>query len=112
MPFGTIRPVISSAAKAPRYGTPRAGGKLIVDGTDQVVFRKAGIALKPATRTQRRSLLALLDATREVYNAGLQERRDAYRHRSQTRVALFDQFGQVTGAASPRIVQIAAKLTF
>ena len=88
--------MISSAAKAPRYGTARAGGKLIVDGTDQVVFRKAEIAFKPATRAQRRALRGLLDATREVYNAALQERRDAYRHHSQTRVALFDQFGQVT----------------
>jgi putative transposase len=96
VPSGTIRRVISSAVKAPRYGSARAGGKLIVDGTDEVVFRKAEIAFKPATRAQRRSLLGLLDASREIYNAGLQERRDAYRHCSRTRVALFDQFGQVT----------------
>ena len=31
-----------------------------------------------------------------MYNAALQERRDAYRHGSRTKVALFDQFNQVT----------------
>jgi putative transposase len=68
----------------------------MVDGHDEVVFRKAEIAFKPATRGQRRSLLGLLDATREVYNAGLQERRDAHLHSSQARIALFDQFNQIT----------------
>lgn len=67
----------------------------MVDGRDETVFRKAQIAFKPAGARQKRSLLALLDATRDVYNAGLQERRDAYRHSSQTRIALFDQFNQI-----------------
>ncbi|GAB3259055.1 hypothetical protein GCM10027456_38140 [Kineosporia babensis] len=74
----------------------RAGGKLIVDGRDDTVFRKAEIAFKPATRAQKRSLLELLDATREIYNAALQERRDAYRHPSRTRIDLFQQFGHIT----------------
>ncbi len=60
------------------------------------------VACCPATRGQRRALLGLLEACREVYNAGLQERREAYRHPSQTRVALFDQFGQVTGLRGVR----------
>jgi putative transposase len=68
----------------------------MVDGTDERVFRKVEIAFKPASRAQRRSLLGLLDASREVYNAGLQERRDAYGHPSQKKIALFDQFNQIT----------------
>jgi putative transposase len=96
VPGGTIACMISSAVKAPGYGSGRAGGKLIVDGTDEVVFRKAQIGFKPATRAQGGALLGLLDATREVYNAALQERRDAYAHASQTHIALFDQFNQVT----------------
>jgi putative transposase len=88
--------VISSAVKAPRYGAGHDAGRLIVDGRDEVVFRKAQIAFKPASRRQRRGLLGLLDATREVYNAGLAERRDAYRHPSRTRIGLFDQLAQIT----------------
>ena len=88
--------VIASAKKAPRYGSGRASGKLYVDGHDTTVFRKAEFGFKPASRRQRRLLLGLLDATCEVYNAALQERRDAYEHPTQTRVALFDQFNQVT----------------
>lgn len=38
----------------------------MVDGCDERVFRKAEIAFKPASRRQRRSLLGLLDASREV----------------------------------------------
>ena len=77
---GTISGVIASGRQAKRYGQGRASGLLLVDGHDETVFRKAEIGFKPATRRQRRSLLALLDASREVYNAALQERRDAHRH--------------------------------
>jgi len=87
--------MISSTVRAPRHGQGRTGGKLIVDGRDEVVFRKAKIAFKPRTRAQKHSLLALLDATRETFNACLQERRDAYRHRSRTRIDLFQQFGHI-----------------
>jgi putative transposase len=97
VPADSIRFMISSVAKAPRYGSHHAAGKLIVDGTDEVVFRKAEIAFKPPTRRKRRALLGLLDVTREVYNAALQERRDAYRHGSHTQIALYDQFKQITG---------------
>ena len=91
MPSGhaTARDLLGGEGSAVRH-------RLFVDGSDEVVFRKAVVAFSPATCRQRRLLLGLLDASREVYNAGLQERRDAYRHPSQTRVALFDQFGQVT----------------
>jgi putative transposase len=94
--------VISSTLRAPRYGKGRAGGKLIVDGRDETVFRKAQFAFKPATRAQKRSLLKLLDASREIYNAALQERRDAYRHPSKTRIGLFQQFGHITGLRGVR----------
>ncbi|WP_261575839.1 RNA-guided endonuclease InsQ/TnpB family protein [Frankia gtarii] len=39
----------------------------------------------------------MLDDHRELYNAALQERRDAYRHPSQTRVRYGDQSAQVKG---------------
>ena len=94
--------MISSVTKAPRYGKGRAGGKLIVDGRDETVFRKAEFAFKPATRGQKRSLLGLLDATRETFNASLQERRDAYRHPSRSRIDLFQQFGHITGLRGVR----------
>jgi putative transposase len=99
---GTIVVVISSAKNAPRYGTGRDSGKLFVDGTDVSVFRKTEIGFKPTSRGQRKRLLTLLDAGREVYNAALQERRDAYRHPSQTKVALFGQFGQITALRGVR----------
>jgi putative transposase len=99
---GTVFAVISSTLRAPRYGKGRAGGKLIVDGCDETVFRKAQFAFKPATRRQKRSLLGLLDVSREIYNAALQERRDAYRHSSKTRIDLFQQFGHITGLRGVR----------
>jgi putative transposase len=99
---GTIVVVISSAKNAPRYGTGRDSGKLFVDGTDTSVFRKAEVGFKPTSRGKRQRLLDLLDASREVYNAALQERRDAYRHPSQTTVALFDQFGKITALRGVR----------
>ncbi|WP_285600295.1 transposase [Kineosporia sp. NBRC 101731] len=94
--------MISSTIRAPRYGQGRAGGKLIVDGRDEVVFRKAEIAFKPLTRAQKRSLLKLLDATRETFNAALQERRDAYQHPSRTKIDMFQQFGHITGLRGVR----------
>lgn len=102
MAIGTLSLVIASAKKAPRYGSGRLSGKLYVDGHDTAVFRKAEIGFKPATPRQGRALLRLLDASREVYNASLQERRDAYEHTSQTRIALFDQFKQVTDLRGSR----------
>ena len=102
VPCGTIAGLISSAVKAPRYGSGRAGGKRIVDGTDEVVFRKAQIAVKPATRRQRRALLGLLDATREVYNAALQERRAAYAPASQTHIASISQPGHLPAGGAGR----------
>lgn len=40
-------------------------------------------------------LAGLLGARCEVYNAGLQERRDAWKMAGQS-IALFDQFNQIT----------------
>jgi putative transposase len=89
-PPGTITGVISSKERAPRFGP----GRLVVDGTDDRLCRKATFAFRPSRR-QERQLLALLRACCEVYNAGLQERRDAW-VRSRTTVSVYDQFKQVT----------------
>lgn len=83
--------MISSVAQAPRHGP----GVLVVDGTDTTVTRSATFAFKPS-RAQEARLCRLLDVTREVHNAALQERRDAYATRSRTTVRLFDQFTQLT----------------
>jgi putative transposase len=88
-PPDTMIDVISSREKADKHGP----GWLLVDGKDESVFRTATIAFRPSTR-QARSLDGLLGACCEVYNAALQERRDAWR-RSKTSIGLFDQFKQV-----------------
>ncbi len=82
--------MISSRQQAPKYGC----GHLIVDGTDEVITRKASFAFNPGRR-QERLLMGLLAMCCEVYNAGLEERREAFRHPSRTKVSLFDQFSQL-----------------
>ncbi len=67
---------------------------MLVDGTDKTVVRVAELALFP-NRVQRRRLDHLLELVREAYNAGLQERRDAWRRAGHS-VQLFDQFAQVS----------------
>jgi putative transposase len=82
-------PVVESVAAA------HAGNAaLLVDGSDETVARVAELALLP-NRVQSRRLDRLLDLVREGYNAGLQERRDAWRLKAHS-VSLFDQFGQIT----------------
>jgi putative transposase len=66
---------------------------LLVDGVDDRLCRKAILAFRPTDR-QERSLLGLLNILAEVYNAGLQERRDAWRRAGRS-VGLFDQFNQI-----------------
>ena len=82
--------MISSRECAPRHGP----GRLLVDGGDERLCRKAVLAFRPTAR-QEQSLADLLCVCAEVYNAGLQERRDAWRRRG-LRVRLFDQFNQIT----------------
>ena len=82
--------MISSREQAPRYGP----GRLLTDGTDECLYRRATFAFRPSARHEA-ALLALLGICAEVYNAGLQERRDAWR-RCRKRVTLFDQFNQIT----------------
>ena len=50
--------------------------------------------LRP-TAKQAVALTAMLDAHRDLYNAALQERRDAYRHTSKTTVRYGDQSAQL-----------------
>jgi hypothetical protein len=79
---------------ASRRGSIRIGSaKLIVDGTDETICRKATFSLSPG-RAKARVLDRLVTLSREVYNAGLAERRGAWQleHR---RVSLFDQFGEI-----------------
>lgn len=51
--------------------------------------------LRPTAR-QHAALAACLDAHRELYNAALQERRDAWSHASKTRIRYGDQSAQLT----------------
>lgn len=81
--------MISPRSSAPKHG----GGKLIVDGTDVVVHRKAAFAFFPKP-AQEAALLRLLARMCEVHNAGLQERRDAYRMAGKT-VTMFEQYHQI-----------------
>jgi putative transposase len=78
--------MISSVRKAPKFG-PR----LVVDGTDATVVRKAQFSFSPTARqtTRLNRLTAIC-----VYNAGLQHRRDAWRMAGVS-VSLFDQFGEI-----------------
>lgn len=50
--------------------------------------------LRPTSK-QKQGLLAMLNDHRALYNAALQERRDAYAHSSQTRIRYGDQSGQL-----------------
>ena len=51
---------------------------LVVDGTDVVLNRKVKISILPG-RVKARSLSKLISLSREVYNATIQHRRDAWR---------------------------------
>ena len=88
--------MIASKQKAPKHGR----GRMTVDGRDDVVMRKTTFAFKPSKR-QERELHRLLSISCEVYNAGLQERRDAYRLAGKT-VTLHEQFGALTGTREIR----------
>ena len=51
--------------------------------------------LRPTAR-QHVALAACVDAHRELYNAALRERRDAWSHASKTRISYGDQSAQLT----------------
>ena len=57
--------------------------------------------LRPTAR-QHAALAACVDAHRELYNAALQERRDAWSHASKTRIRYEDQSAQLTGMRAVR----------
>lgn len=79
---------------ASRRGSQTHGpGRLVVDGRDATVVRKATFAFKPS-RTQESRLHGLLRVCREVYNAALQERRDAWRLAGKT-IRWQHQFTQI-----------------
>src|ERR1019366_5980903 len=66
-PLDTVISVIASDRKAKRVGT----ALLVVDGTDEVLNRRAEIALLPG-RVKARSLSKLVSLSREIYNATVQ----------------------------------------
>jgi putative transposase len=88
-PAGTILGVISSNRTALTLGS----SKLVVDGTDDTLCRKAEISLSPE-RTRARALDKLVDWSRDVYNGALQHRRDAW-HLQKVAISRFDQFSEV-----------------
>ena len=93
-PHPTIETVIASVQTALRVGS----AKLIVDGTDTALVRKAEIALRPS-RVRARVLSQLLQFSHDIYNGALQHRRDAWqitRHScAPTSISRFDQFNEV-----------------
>ena len=78
---------------APLYRAPVGRG-------DGVMRRSYVFRLRPTAR-QHTALAACVDAHRELYNAALQERRDAWSH-SKTRVCYGDQSAQLTEIRSVR----------
>jgi putative transposase len=93
-PRPTIETVIAADKTALRVGT----AKLIVDGTDTTLVRKAEIALRPS-RVRARLLTQLLQLSCDIYNGALQHRRDAWHITRNsprpTSISRFDQFNQV-----------------
>ena len=67
---------------------------------DGIVRRAYVFRLRP-TRRQHVALAACVEAHRELYNAALQERRDAWSH-SKTRIFYGDQSGQLAEIRSAR----------
>lgn len=82
--------VIASKEQSLQHGP----GRLVVDGRDETVTRKTTFAFNPSAR-QERLLHRLLRVSCEVYNAALQERRDAWRTAGVS-VSWQDQFNQIT----------------
>jgi putative transposase len=89
-PGRILATMICSVERAPVY----AHAKLVVDGRDASVFRKAEFAFNPSRRMERQ-LLGLLGACCEIYNAALEERRGAWRWNRES-VSWRNQFNQVT----------------
>jgi putative transposase len=93
-PYVRVETVIAPDKTALRVGS----AKLIVDGTDTTLVRKAEIALRPS-RVRARVLSQLLRLSRDIYNGALQHRRDAWhitRNTSRpTSISRFDQFNEV-----------------
>ena len=81
--------MIASRAQSTKHGP----GRLVVDGCDDTVVRKATFAFRPS-KAQAGRLHGLLRICCEVYNAALQERRDAWRLAGKT-VRWQDQFVQI-----------------
>ena len=92
--------MISSDRRALKVGS----SKLVVDGTDVTLVRKAEFSLSP-NRCQTRAVESLVAWSREVYNGSLQHRRDAWRL-AKARISRFDQFNEV-----PSLRQVCPELS-
>jgi putative transposase len=72
--------------------------KLVVDGTDTTLHRKAEFAIL-ASRVHSRTLAQLLSLSLYIYNGALQHRRDAWhitrRSSHPTTISRLDQFSQI-----------------
>ena len=72
----------------------RVGGALlVVDGTDESLYRKAEFSLAPG-RVGGRRLSKLVSLSREIYNAVVEHRRTAWRI-SRVSVTRFDEFNEI-----------------
>jgi hypothetical protein len=93
-PHGRVETVIAPDTTALRVGS----AKLIVDGTDTTLLRKAEIALRPS-RVRARALSQLLQLSHDIYSGALQHRRDAWHITRNaalpTSISRFDQFNEV-----------------
>jgi putative transposase len=88
-PAVTIGGVISSDRTAIKVGS----SKLVVDGTDDTLCRKAEFSLSPG-KVKARALVKLVEWSRQVYNGAIQHRRDAW-HIRKVSISRFDQFNEV-----------------
>ncbi len=86
---GTVGHMIA----ARRQSVKHEPGRLVVDGRDQTVVRKAKFSFRPSPKHEV-ALHGLLRISREVYNVALQERRDAYRLAGKT-IRWQEQFNQI-----------------
>ncbi|MGH9072388.1 MAG: RNA-guided endonuclease InsQ/TnpB family protein, partial [Acidimicrobiales bacterium] len=86
--------MIASSKNALRVGSAH----LVVDGTDESLVRQVTIALSPG-RTMSRKLDHLEQGARDVYNASIQHRRDAWRM-AKASISRIDEYHEIPGLVS------------
>ncbi|MGH9066536.1 MAG: RNA-guided endonuclease InsQ/TnpB family protein [Acidimicrobiales bacterium] len=86
--------MIASSKRSLKVGSAH----LVVDGTDESLVRQVTIALSPG-RVMSRKLDHLEQGSRDVYNASLEHRRDAWRM-AKVSLSRIDQFNEIPGLVS------------